>query len=251
MSTFATLVLAGLWSATQTSERVAKSAMGIFEAFLRMLPKEFVLGIEISEGDSSCACSVKVVEVRIVSGELLACPELQPSRPSDSMMWPQMPMRLCLVMRLLPKEFAPVQAGVLRGLARLVDDIARKLRPAGTLDLLAMCNSTGNSIDPDLRSAVGKLGRNSYRMGMAAKNLQVRVGAHYSGVDHAEQQRYWLASRKCMTRGSTHALTVDATRFSKYDWNCGLICNVDEQRFAWIQPVVVFCSHIPSSCAAL
>jgi len=58
-----------------------------------------------------------------------------------------------------------------------------------------------------------------------------------SWASHIHGDRAFVASRKAMVGATTHALTIDATRFAGRNWNCGIICNVETQTFAWLQPV--------------
>lgn len=72
------------------------------------------------------------------------------------------------------------------------------------------------------------------------------MGIHRLKIDSQSQMTYWLASKREMVNGTTWVTSTDASRFSRREWLAGPICNVDTQRYAWLQPMAL---HIcPYEC---
>lgn len=248
LSTAALLALCAWWTVHAKKDSMVKGSVAVIEGFVSLLPNRFCVGVELPQVVLGHGEAVHIYEVMVHDRHLQPCAELVPMTGDVGMgVWPRTAFRLSLVAIFMPKGLERVLGALFRGLAARIDEVAAGLRPAATADLVAICTSRGNAIDPDMRAAVANTGRNAYKVSAFAKSFKAGVGVHYSKVDHMERQRYWLASRRCMSTATTHAISTDATRFSKKDWNCGTICNVAEGRYAWLQPMVgQFGAHLLS-----
>ena len=178
-------------------------------------------------------------EVSVNRGVLLPSPMLQEAMPDmGGSKWPFAPVVLQDLAKALPAKYDWLLSEVMHGVARVMDVGLRQRGAIRDTDIVALAESSQFFVDPDVKLAFNALGRNPYSSSRAAKTLKAKTGAHTSRFDHECQTRYWLASRRAMTPSTTWAVSVDATRFSKKDWQCGHICNVDTQQYAWMQPVV-------------
>jgi len=250
-STSALLLLLCLWAKLfATKADRLNCILAIILALVKKLPQQCNISIEVEACDGSNA--VREIQVALQGHTLGPCAELQPTMREFAHMWPFKPAPLHMLPRIISVEFDWVLAKIFVGVAAELDKHLLTLKPPEPTDLLCLCQNEGaGGVDPDLRHAVGKLGRNRYRLGAFAKTFNAKACAHDARVDHMEQSRYWLAARRVMANATTVAMTTDGTRFSKKDWNCGTVCNVTEQQFAWIQPVAIQIGKgpVPPNCS--
>lgn len=235
LSTSALLLLLCLWVTLFTKVDRVNSALGVILALVMMLPQQCSICIEMeAHAGTHIAQSI---QVELCSGNLGPCVELQPTMRELVHTWPFKSVRLHLLPSLLAGQFDHILAKVFVGVAAELDKLLATSKPPEPIDLLSMGQHEVGPVDPELREAVGRLTRNRYQIGAFAKVMKSKLLTHDARVDHMEQTRYWLAARRAMSEASTVALTTDATRFSKQDWNCGTVCNVSTKQFAWLQPV--------------
>ena len=250
ISTFALLLLVRKWSCSMTSSETRQRAIGLFQAIVCMAPKQFAFSVRRQVHGEVCNV-VEFVDVQVAGGKILRSPELQSTVGSpDPKVWSGWPYKDIFV-----HDAATYQGmasdnicfRAMKGLSIVVEQHVLAKHQQESAVIAKIVHQQGHLIDPDIKEMMHKIGRNSYRTSHFCKALRLRIAGNAFRMQLAERTKYWLALRESMAGCSTVATSVDATRLSGRDWQCGPICNVTGQQYAWMSPVVPFASMLFSA----
>ena len=240
ISTWALLLLIRKWIISFESPAAQQRARCLFGALVGFAPREFRFDVRHRPHTSLVPSdSVAIAEVQVKAGKLVPLPALGAAWGSGGAHcgWPHSEVELTLAASGMSS--ASAAAEVFRGLASVIDLKVAASHSTSTEMLKRILDQQGSFyVDPHVKEFVHKLGRNSFRTSKFCKALRLRVAGDAHRAQVQERSKYWMATRKLMTGGITYATSVDATRFSGRDWQCGPICNVSEGKFAWMAPVV-------------
>ena len=237
ISTWALLMLIRKWATSLDSGEGRRRAICLFGTMTAMVPSSFKFDYKCIRGPVSIVD--EYVEATVVGGKLLPLSGLHGAIGADDREqgWPYSDVTLLLAASSL--AFANLTAAheFCRGMAKVVDHVvvSRHSQPS---DIIAkILRQSRFFIDPDVKSMMYKVGRSGFRTSKLCKSLQLRLAGNAYRQQTLDRTKYWLALREEMTSGCTFASSVDATRFSGKDWQCGPICNVGSQKFGWMAPV--------------
>ena len=247
VSTFGLLVLLRKWAISLDCTEGRQRAMGIFAAILSMVPSPLSFEVRSPVAKTTPFLD-EYVQVHVCDGKLKAADSLVGSLDSSDKGcgWPYTDITLKAAIDEYQVPGSEIAVELLRALSGVLEHAVVKKHTSSS-DILSMVKQqNGFFIDPDVKAMMHKIGRSSFRTSKLCKSLQLRVAGNAHRQQAEALTKYWLAIRECFAQPTTVAMSVDATRFSGRDWQCGPICNVESQQFAWMPPVVLCeetCTH--------
>ena len=237
MSTSGLVAVLSLWSQSLGNADMIRRTLAVLRSLVKLLPSRCTLVLEQPVPNVVGPLVIQEIKVEVIDGVLQPCPALQPQMQFFPHLWPHTATECIMLPRHFGKRYDCILGQLFRAFGKRLESVVSAMGLAEASSLLALCRQPGQNIDIDVQVAVGRLSRNTFRLGVYAKTLQKHVGAHNIKIDCREQIRYWMATRKAMVTSTTHALTTDATRF-KLDINAGLMCNITTGTFGWAPPMV-------------
>lgn len=239
---------AGIRHAANISEPRVSLALHIAAAFLASLlslaPTKF--GVSVAPSKRPPSVGSLAFDLVVEDGTLQAAPGVAECMlgVSSPEAWPERASALPTVCSMLQRHNPMLLHELLVGVALAIEAsvLASSFKDTNALILLAD-SSASRGADSSLMLVADSLGRNAYATSRLARKFAKKFCLHRSKLDHAAQLRYLMASRRELLSCTSFATSVDATRFAKRDWSCGLMCNADSGRCMWMPPVVDCCGQ--------
>ena len=238
-STWALLLLVRRWATSLSDLEGRRRAHCLFGALVRLAPQTFDFEVQCAQFERPDSHEFVVAHVR--SGVVQPDMQLQQSAHIDRQGccgWPFAQAQLADLALAGSIACGQIVADTLRGLAKALEPVLVSKHASSTDVLAKLLRQDSYFIDPHIKEQMASVGRNSFRASKFCKAMQLRVAGNAYRQQLLERTKYWLALRELLSSGCTFATSVDATRFSGKDWQCGPICSVDAQKFGWMAPIV-------------
>ena len=237
ISTVSLLLLLVYWRKHLT-EAPAANAVLLWNALLEIVPYDCDFAVPLNLDDirnggigewTQCTVQNKTLLPSDTMKELFGA-EL----PSNS--WPSTPIPLNQIIRVVGAASDAKAAALVHGLASVIEVTLSK-RKVDAMNLLKLRNNDRfHVIDPDLKAVAVSLGRNPFRAHKFAKAFKLRLMGNAHRELGGDRVRYYLGARLGFCHFTTVATSIDGTRFSKKDYQCGPCLNVETGRAAWLPP---------------
>ena len=240
VSTLGLLLLARRWYSSLESAQGKSGAFAVFQALVGIAPANFRVSLRSRSAlAASPSVAVEYVDVEVRNSKLQ--PEVKFRHlcsDAHARGWPFEEVDVCQVVRGCGAANEELTVDLLRGVAVALEHHIAATHETSQDIVAKLVDSKAFNIDPDVKALTNKLGRSGFRTASLCKSLNLRVAGNAHREQTLERTKYWLATRRAMSTGTTWATSIDATRFSGKDWQCGPICNSSSQVYAWMAPVV-------------